>query len=109
VTVSLKEIPGLVVEFKDLARDYLIQQIVGPARSLGHLVGFSLGAAILWALAVLLLAVAALRGIIALLPEGSYWQALAYLLTAVLLAVLAAVIVALGPKSPESAQSEEPT
>jgi hypothetical protein len=109
VTVSLREIPGLVVEFKDLARDYLVQQIVGPAKNLGHLIGFSLGAAILWAFAVLLLAVAALRGIIALLPDGSYWQALGYLLTVVLLAVLAAVIVALGPKSPESVQTEEPT
>lgn len=107
--MSLKEIPGLVVEFKDLAREYLVQQIVGPARNLGHLIGFSLGAAILWSFAVLLLAVAASRGIIALLPDGSYWEALGYLLTVVLLVVLAALIYAVGPKSPKPAQTEEPT
>lgn len=105
--MSIKEIPGLVVEFKDLARAYLIQETVEPAKNLGHLLGFSLGAALAWAFAVLLLAVAAMRGIIALLPEGVYWEALGYVLTVLLLGALAAVIVALGPKSPDPAQTEE--
>lgn len=106
--MSIKEIPGLVVEFKDLARDYLVQETLGPARSLGHLLGFSLGAALLWAFAILLIAVAAMRGIIALLPEGSYWEALGYLLTVVLLVGLAAILFALGPRSPDPVQTEEP-
>lgn len=105
--MSIKEIPGLVIEFKDLARDYLVQETLGPAKSLGHLLGFSLGAALLWAFAVLLLAVAAMRGIIALLPEGTYWEALGYLLTVILLVGLAAILFAVGPRSPALAETEE--
>jgi pimeloyl-ACP methyl ester carboxylesterase len=105
--VSLKEIPHLVAEFRDLAREYVIQQTLGQAKKLGHLVGFSLGAALVWAFAILLLAVAALRGIIALLPEGAYWEALGYTLTVVGLLVLALVIVQLGPKSPDAAPGKD--
>ncbi len=89
----------MITEFRDLAKEYLLQETVGPAKKLGHFAGFSLGAAALWALGIMLLGVAALRGLVRLLPEGPYWEALAYLIIAIVAVVIVAILVNLGPKS----------
>ena len=104
--MSIQEIPGLVIEFRDMAKAYLIQETVEPAKQLGHLSGFSLGAALTWAAAIILLAVAAMRAIVDALPDGPYWESLGYLITVIVLLLLAALIASLGPKSPEEATAE---
>jgi hypothetical protein len=104
----LQDLPAMITEFRDLAKEYLLQETVGQAKKLGHFAGFSLGAAALWALAAMLLGVAGLRGLIELLPEGAYWEALAYLIVVVVAAVIVAILVQLGPK-PEPEASETVT
>lgn len=102
---KLQDLPAMITEFRDLAKEYLLQETVGQAKKLGHFAGFSLGAAALWALAIMLLGVAGLRGLIELLPEGAYWEALAYLIVVVVAVVIVAILVKLGPKpEPERAQ-----
>ena len=88
------ELPQLVVEFVDLSKQYLRQETLEPAKELGRYAGFSAGAAAAFALGTLFLAVAARRGIAAVLPDGPNWTAVAYLLTAVALAAVAGAIVA---------------
>jgi hypothetical protein len=102
---KLQDLPAMITEFRDLAKEYLLQETVGQAKKLGHFAGFSLGAAVLWALAAMLLGVAGLRGLVELLPEGAYWEALAYLIVVIVAVVIVAILVKLGPKSePEAPQ-----
>jgi hypothetical protein len=96
---KLQDLPAMVSEFVELAKTYLRQEVVEQGKKLGHFAGFSLGAAALWALAMILLGVAGLRGLVALLPEGPYWEALAYFIVVVVGVVLIAILVNLGPKS----------
>ncbi len=96
---KLQDLPAMITEFRDLAKEYLLQETVEPAKKLGHFAGFSLGAAALWALAVMLLGVAGLRGLVTLLPEGAYWEALAYLIVVIVAVAIVAILVKLGPKS----------
>ena len=102
----LQDLPVMITEFRDLAKEYLLQETVGPAKKLGHFAGFSLGAAALWALAIMLLGVAGLRGLIAILPEGPYWEALAYLIIAIGGVAIIAILVKVGPSS--DSESAEP-
>jgi len=94
---EIQDIPQLVKEFYELAKAYLIQETVEPAKKLGHFAGFSLGAAILWGLAIVLLAVAGLRALYDVLPSSPYWEAAAYLIFAVILIAIIAVLVKLAP------------
>ena len=105
--MSLRQIPDMVVEFWELAKAYLIQETVVPAKQLGHLAGFALVAAASWAAAIILLAVASLRAIVDALPAGPYWEALGYLITVVALLGLAAVIYRLGPQPQDERQAKE--
>ena len=41
---KLQDLPVLIVEFRDLAKEYLLQETVGQAKKLGRFAGFSLGA-----------------------------------------------------------------
>ncbi|MGI9586012.1 MAG: hypothetical protein ACR2N7_10525 [Acidimicrobiia bacterium] len=94
---QIQEIPRLVSEFYELSRAYLIQETVEPAKKLGHFAGFSVGAAVLWAAALVLLAVAGLRALYDLLPDGAYWEALAYVITASVVLLFLALVVKLVP------------
>jgi hypothetical protein len=96
---KLQDLPAMITDFRDLAKAYLLQETVEPARKLGHFAGFSLGAAALWALGIMLLGVAGLRGLVALLPEGPYWEALAYLIIVIVAAAIIAILVKLGPST----------
>ena len=64
------ELPELVGEFVDLSKEYLRQETLEPAKELGRYAGFSIGAGVAFAIGMLFLSIAGLRGIIALLPEG---------------------------------------
>lgn len=88
------ELPELVGEFVDLSKEYLRQETLEPAKELGRYAGFSIGAGVAFAIGMLFLSIAGVRGIIALLPEGPNWSALGYLLAAVALALIAGIIVA---------------
>ncbi len=96
--MRITELPALVIEFKDLAVDYLVQETVLPLKRLGRVAGFSMGAALAWAAGILLLAVASMRAIVDLLPDSPYWEALGYLLTALALLGVAAIFNRFGPR-----------
>lgn len=94
---QLQDIPRLTGEFIELARAYLLQETVEPAKRLGHFAGYSLGAAALWAIAFVLISVAGLRSFYDVLPEGPYWESLAYIVTAIVLVLFMALLVRLVP------------
>ena len=94
---QLKDIPRLVTEFIELARAYLVQETAEQAKKLGHFAGYSIGAGALWGFALILLGVAGLRSLYGVLPEGAYWEGLAYLITVVVLVLFMVVVVKLVP------------
>ncbi len=94
---DIQDIPALIKEFYELSKSYLLQETVEPAKKLGHFAGFSLGAAAIWAAAVVLLSVAGLRALYDVLPESPYWEALAYVVLALALAAFMAILVKFAP------------
>jgi hypothetical protein len=94
----IQDIPRLVTEFIQMAREYLLQETVEPAKRLGHFAGFSMGATLLWSSALILLSVAGLRALYGVLPEGAYWEALAYVGFALVLVAFVALVVKLVPE-----------
>jgi hypothetical protein len=82
------DIPELVGEFVDLAKQYVREQTLEPAKKLGRLAGFSLAAALIFVLAAVFLAIAGMRAIVDLMPDGTIWSGFGYILSA--LALLAA-------------------
>ncbi|MEN8040826.1 MAG: phage holin family protein [Actinomycetota bacterium] len=107
---QIQDIPKLITEFVELAKEYLLQETVEPAKKLGHFAGYSLGAAAIWALALILLSVAGLRALIDVLPSGAYWEALGYIIFVVILVAFIALLVKLVPDrgvhDPEPATEE---
>ena len=109
---DIQDIPRLIREFVDLAREYLLQETVEPAKKLGYFAGMSVGAGALWSMALILLSVAGLRALVGVLGDGPYWEALAYVIYAVGLVVFAYVLVKLVPSrgvydSPSASNHEE--
>jgi len=94
---QLQDIPRLTGEFVELAKNYLLQETVEPAKRLGHFAGYSIGAAALWAAALVLLSVAGLRALIGVLPSDAYWEALGYVLFALVLVGFIALLIKLVP------------
>jgi len=94
---DITDIPDLIREFYDLAKSYLLQETVEPAKRLGHFAGYSLGAAAIWASAVVLLSVAGLRALYDVLPDSPYWESLAYVVFALLLVVFMTILVKFAP------------
>ena len=78
-----KELPGLVSEFVALAKDYVRQRTIDPARALGRAAGLGFAAAFLFSLAALFLAVAGMRLIVEYLPDGQIWSGFGYILAAI--------------------------
>lgn len=94
---QIQEIPRLTNEFVELAKEYFLQETVEPAKKLGRFAGYSIGAAAIWATALILLSVAGTRTLIGVLPSGAYWEALGYVLAAVLLTGFIVLLVKLVP------------
>ena len=93
---NTKEIPELVSEFVDMSKEYLRQETVGRAQLVGRHAGVALGTALVSALATIFLAVAGLRLLIDVMPgepTHQIWSGLAYVIAALILAAIAAVIV----------------
>jgi hypothetical protein len=87
------ELPELVEQFVEMSKEYLLQETVEPAKKLGRYAGNALGAAAAFALGALFLAIAGARLIIRVLPDGPYWQGLGYVLAAIALGIVAAIII----------------
>ena len=87
-----KELPQLISEFFDLAKEYLRENTLVPAKKLGRLFGFSLAASLLFVLATLFLSVVALRLIVEAMPDGSIWSGFGYVVTAVGLLLVTGLI-----------------
>lgn len=105
---KLQDLPMLIIEFRDLAKEYLLQETVGQAKKLGHFAGFSLGAAALWSAAMVLIGIAVMRGVVDALPNSPYWEALGYVIAFLVFVGIAAILVKAGPK-PESEESTAQT
>ena len=109
---EIQDIPRLIREFVDLAREYLLQETVEPAKKLGYFAGMSIAAGALWSLALLLLSVAGLRTLIGVLGDGPYLEALAYVVYALGLVLFAYILIKLVPSrgvhdTPVAGQREE--
>jgi hypothetical protein len=83
-----RELPEMVGEFLDLSKQYVREQTLEPAKKLGRLAGFSFAGAFLMALAALFLAVALMRLIVDVLPDGVMWSGLGYILSSIALLAL---------------------
>ncbi len=86
------ELPQLISEFFDLARDYLKEHTIVPARNLGRLFGYSLAAVFAFILASLFLSVVGMRLIVEAMPDGAIWSGLGYITSAVALFAVAGLI-----------------
>lgn len=95
---NIQDIPRLFSEFTTLAKDYLRQETLEPAKKLGYFAGMSLAAATLWAIALILISVAALRALVDVLPSGDYWEALAYVIYAIVLVAFCVLLVKIVPE-----------
>ena len=78
-----KELPGLVGEFVALAKDYVRQRTLDPAKALGRAAGLGFAAALIFTLAALFLAVAGMRFIVQALPDGRIWEGFGYVIAAI--------------------------
>jgi hypothetical protein len=87
-----KELPGLVSEFASLAKDYVRQRTLEPAKALGRAGGLGMAAAVLFTLAALFLAVAGMRAIVNALPDGHIWSGFGYVLAAAGLLVTTGIV-----------------
>ena len=96
---KLQDLPALIGEFWNLSKEYLLQETVGHAKKLGRFTGFSLGAAVLWSTALLLIGIAVMRGVVDALPDGAYWEALGYVIAFLAFALLAVALIKAGPSS----------
>jgi L-asparagine transporter-like permease len=94
---EIQDIPRLISEFTALAKQYLLQETVEPAKKLGYFAGMSFAAASLWAIALVLISIAGLRALVDVFPSGEYWEALAYVVFAVILVAFCALLVTLVP------------
>lgn len=88
-----QEIPVLAAELFEMAKEYLRQETIEPAKRLGRQAGLGIGGAVVMASGAFLLAWGLYFGLKMTLPDGEWWGVLARALTAVATA-LAGVLVA---------------
>ncbi len=79
---QFSELPDLVGEFIDMSREYLRESTMEPARRLGRLAGFSAAASLCFVLASGFLAVAGMRLLVRVMPDGMVWSGVGYLAAA---------------------------
>lgn len=88
-----QEIPQIATELVEMARDYLRQETLEPAKKLGKQAGLGIGGAIVMAIGAICLAWGMYYGLIMLFPEGEWWVILSRGLTAIAAAGAAGLIV----------------
>jgi hypothetical protein len=82
---SARQLPELISEFFDLARQYLKDAILEPARRLGRQAGLGFAASFVLTLAALFLGVALMRTLVRVMPDGLVWTGLGYLAASIAL------------------------
>jgi hypothetical protein len=90
---NVNELPQMAGELVELSKEYLRQETLEPAKRLGKVAGMSVGAGLLIAIGVILLATAGMRFLIEVFPEGGLWTALALFSSALVSAGIAGIIV----------------
>ena len=95
----VKEIPELVQESFQLTKEYIQQETIEPAKRLGRAAGFGFAGAFVFGLAATFGGIAINRLIIRLLPDGRAWSGLGYVISAVVLILLAVATIALGNRN----------
>ena len=90
---DVNEIPQMAGELVELSKEYLRQETLEPAKRLGKVAGLSIGAGMLIAIGVILLATAGMRYLIEVFPDGGLWTALALFASAVVSAGVAGLFV----------------
>lgn len=83
----------MVTELIDMSKEYLRQETLQPAKDLGRFTGLSLGAAVLFSFAAMLLTLGMFTFLRRLLPDTQWGAVLARLLTTVGSAAGAGLIV----------------
>lgn len=86
------ELPEMVGEFIDLSKRYVKEQTLEPAKRLGRLAGFSFAGGFVLVLAAIFLAIAGMRGILWLLPDGPMWEGLGYILSSLALLMVTGLV-----------------
>lgn len=86
------ELPQLISEFIDLAKEYLREHTIAPAKRLGRLFGYSLAASLLFVLAALFIAVVGMRLIVEAMPDGAIWSGLGYITSAIALVIVTGLV-----------------
>lgn len=100
------ELPQQVAEFVDLSKRYLQEEVAEPAKALGRVAGVGIAAGLLMAIGTLLLSVAAFRLLADVIPEGPYWEAGAYLVSAIVFIGIAVLIVRIATRQDATGQEE---
>ena len=93
---SPRELPQLISEFVEMAKEYLRQETLGPAKRLGRYAGFSIGAGVIAAIGAIPLAIAGNRLVIDLLPSDPghrMWSGLGYVISAFALIAIAGILI----------------
>lgn len=80
---KVKELPEHAVEFVEMAKQYVREQTVEPAKRLGRLAGMGFAAGTVLMLAALFLGIAAMRLIRDALPDGKIWSGFGMILAAI--------------------------
>jgi hypothetical protein len=78
-----QEIPELVTELVGMSKEYLRQETLEPAKKLGRLAGFGIGAGAVFAFAAMFVVLGAYALLREVLPEGEWWLVLSRFLTVV--------------------------
>jgi hypothetical protein len=78
-----QEIPELVTELVGMSKEYLRQETLEPAKKLGRLAGFGIGAGAVFAFAAMFVVLGAYALFREVLPEGEWWLVLSRFLTVV--------------------------
>jgi len=78
-----KELPEHAVEFVEMAKQYVQEQTLEPAKALGRLAGMGFAAAAVFTLAALFLGIAAMRLIVDGLPDGNIWSGFGLILASI--------------------------
>lgn len=89
---SPQEIPQIATELVEMAREYLRQETLEPAKKLGKHAGMGIGGALVMGIGAVCLAWGLYYGLTMWLPEGEWWVVLARGLTAIAAAGVAALI-----------------
>jgi hypothetical protein len=89
---KVTELPQLISEFIDLAKAYLREQTLEPAKRLGRLFALSAAASALFVLAGLFLSIVGMRLIVEALPDGSIWSGFGYIISAFALLAITGLV-----------------